>query len=52
MDITSGTKVMSATITALAVLHRLYAVTYVEGKRDEKGIVIKGTEKPDSVKPV
>jgi CRISPR-associated protein (TIGR02710 family) len=43
---------MSATITALAVLHRLYAVTYVGGKRDEKGIVIKGTEKPDSVKPV
>jgi CRISPR-associated protein (TIGR02710 family) len=52
VDITSGTKVMSATIAALAVLHGLYAVTYVGGKRDEKGIVIKGTEKPDSVKPV
>jgi CRISPR-associated protein (TIGR02710 family) len=52
VDITSGTKVMSATITALAVLHRLYAVTYVGGKRDGKGTVIKGTEKPDSVKPV
>jgi len=52
VDITSGTKVMSATIAALAVLYRLYAVTYVGGKRDERGIVIKGTEKPDSVKPV
>lgn len=52
VDITSGTKVMSATIATLAVLYRLYSVTYVGGKHGTEGIVIKGTEKPNSVKPV
>ena len=45
VDITSGTKVMSATIATLAVLYRLYSVTYVGGKHGTEGIVIKGTEK-------
>jgi hypothetical protein len=52
VDITSGTKVMSATIASLAILYRLYEIVYVGGKRDERGIVMKGTEKPASVKPM
>jgi CRISPR-associated protein (TIGR02710 family) len=52
VDITSGTKVMSATIASLAILYRLYEIVYVGGKRDERGIVIKGSEKPASVKPM
>ncbi len=51
VDITSGTKIMSATIAAVAILYRLYGVIYVGGKRDDRGIVIKGTEKPEIVKP-
>ena len=46
VDITSGTKIMSATIAALAITYRLFAMMYIGGKRDVNGIVIKGTERP------
>lgn len=53
VDITSGTKVMSAAITALAILYRLYSITYVGGGlRGEGGIVVQGTEKPKELKPL
>jgi CRISPR-associated protein (TIGR02710 family) len=53
VDITSGTKVMSAAIAALAILHKLYSITYVGGgRRNEGGIVMQGTEKPKELKPV
>ena len=42
---------MSATISAVAILYRLYGVVYVGGKRDDRGIVIKGSEKPEIIKP-
>jgi CRISPR-associated protein (TIGR02710 family) len=51
VDITSGTKIMSATISAAAILYRIYGVVYVGGKRDNRGIVIKGSEKPEIMKP-
>jgi hypothetical protein len=35
---------MSATIAAVAILYRLYGVEYVGGRRDDRGILIKGTE--------
>lgn len=43
---------MSATISAVAILYRLYGVVYVGGKRDDRGIVIKRSEKPEIIKPV
>lgn len=53
VDITSGTKVMSAAIAALAILYKLYSITYVGGgRRNEGGIVIQGTEKPKELKPL
>lgn len=53
VDITSGTKVMSAAIAALAILHKLYSITYVGGgRRNEGGIVMQGTEKPKELKPL
>lgn len=53
VDITSGTKVMSAAIAALAILHKLYSIAYVGGgRRNEGGIVMQGTEKPKELKPL
>lgn len=53
VDITSGTKVMSAAIAALAILHKLYSITYVGGgRRNGGGIVMQGTEKPKELKPL
>lgn len=51
VDITSGTKVMSAVLSSVAILYRLDGIVYVRGQRNEKGIVIKGTEKPNAIKP-
>jgi CRISPR-associated protein (TIGR02710 family) len=51
-DITSGTKVMSAALASLAILYRLYSISYVGGtSRGQDGIVIKGAEEPRELKP-
>src|ERR687892_299982 len=51
-DITSGTKVMSAALASLAILYRLYSISYVGGtSRSQDGIVIKGAEEPRELKP-
>ena len=52
VDITSGTKIMSAAIASVAILYKLYSITYVGGVRDEAGIVIQGSEKPKEIKPM
>jgi CRISPR-associated protein (TIGR02710 family) len=51
VDYTSGTKVMTAAISALAILYGL-GMNYVSGMRDERGIVKTGTEKLESVRPL
>jgi CRISPR-associated protein (TIGR02710 family) len=51
-DITSGTKIMSAALAILSIINRLYAITYVGGVRDDTGVVLKGSEKPHSIKPI
>ena len=53
VDITSGTKIMSAAIASLSVLYRLYSIIYVGGGlRNENGTVIQGTERPREMKPL
>lgn len=52
VDITSGTKVMSACIAILAMTFQLFEVVYVGGIRNDRGIVIKGSEKPQNMKPI
>ena len=52
VDITSGTKIMSAAIASVAILYKLYSITYVGGVRGEAGIVIQGSEKPKEIKPM
>lgn len=44
VDFTSGTKVMSAVLASLALLYGLASLTYVTGKRDQNGKVIRGSE--------
>ncbi|WP_287786747.1 TIGR02710 family CRISPR-associated CARF protein [Acidiphilium sp.] len=44
-DFTRGTKAMSAALTLAAVRHGLAMTRYIEGERDDRGMVIAGSEK-------
>lgn len=51
VDYTSGTKAMTAALVLLGTLFDAENLTYVGGRR-QKGIVVKGTEKLNVVKPL
>lgn len=50
-DFTRGTKVMSAALTLAALRHDIPHLRYIEGERDEQGMVISGTERIRQVNP-
>ncbi|MCP8309066.1 MAG: TIGR02710 family CRISPR-associated protein [archaeon] len=52
VDFTTGTKVMSAALAAVAVIYDLSSLTYVSGQRDENGRVISGTERIMTLEPL
>ena len=52
VDFTTGTKVMSAALAAVAVIYNLSSLTYISGRRDENGRVISGTEKAVTLEPL
>jgi len=51
LNITSGTKVMSAALSLAAVSRGCGSFCYVAGERDENGRVISGTERTLTLKP-
>lgn len=51
VDLTTGTKTMSAALGILASLYPLASITYVSGTRDKDGKVIVGTERLVSLRP-
>jgi len=51
VDITTGTKVMSAALSALAIVYELRFLSYVTGERNADGKVVSGTEKTTTLDP-
>lgn len=51
VDFTSGTKPMSAAAFFAAMAERVATVIYMEGKRDQTGRVLPGTQTPRLVRP-
>lgn len=51
IDFTSGTKAMSSGVTIAGIKQRVGSFVYVTGKRDERGVVISGTERMFSLEP-
>lgn len=51
IDYTSGTKAMSAGVTIAGIKLKVGFLVYVTGERDERGVVISGTERPVSLQP-
>ncbi len=51
IDYTSGTKAMSVGVTIAGIKKGVGTLVYITGKRDEKGIVISGTERPIPLAP-
>lgn len=50
-DVTRGTKAMTAALAMAAIGHRLGKLRYITGKRDERGMVIAGSETIVDVAP-
>ncbi|MBF0625853.1 MAG: TIGR02710 family CRISPR-associated protein [Magnetococcales bacterium] len=44
IDLTRGTKVMSAALALAALRHEIFRMRYITGQRDHQGMVIAGTE--------
>ncbi len=51
VDFTSGTKAMSAGVTIAGVKLKVGTFVYVTGERDERGVVVSGTERIVSLEP-
>jgi CRISPR-associated protein (TIGR02710 family) len=51
VDITTGTKVMSAALAAVAIVHEVRSLSYVTGNRNADGRVVSGTEKMETLDP-
>ena len=51
VDITTGTKVMSAALAAVAIVHEVRSLSYVTGDRNADGRVVSGTEKMETLDP-
>lgn len=52
VDYTSGTKAMSAGVVLAALSFEVGKIAYISGKRGERGVVSKGTEKFTIMRPV
>ncbi len=51
IDYTSDTKAMSAGVTIAGIKSKIGSLVYVSGKRDNRGVVISGTERLISLEP-
>jgi CRISPR-associated protein (TIGR02710 family) len=52
VDFTRGTKAMSAALVLAAVRHEIPRLRYITGERDQRGMVVPGSEKTQRVSPV
>ena len=52
VDFTRGTKAMSAALVLAAVRHEIPRLRYITGDRDQRGMVIPGTEQIQRISPV